>query len=161
MSTAGNCLRNLAVLHNELPFARMVTAAFNDEEWAIDRLHEAIHKIGELIDLENHTPDQIAAIRLEVIRATDTTSPTGAIARGEVRVLAVSYLSTGSIAIDYQGMQPDVSPTTRPALAIVWRTVGASGGDDRSENSFAARQAGFAMASWRCPGSECQQEYRS
>lgn len=37
----------------------------------------------------------------------------------------MSDLSTGSITVDYQGTQPDISPTTRSALAIVWRTVGA------------------------------------
>lgn len=76
-------LRTFAACRLELAFAHLCTAALAGEEWAVERVSAALTLMTNLIT-ENHAvlDHDVAAIRLRIIRATDTTRPDGAIARG-------------------------------------------------------------------------------
>lgn len=68
-------LRTFAMEHGELQFAHLCTAALDGEEWAVERVGEALREI------EWSTREVGLDRRLEIIRSTDTTRPDGAIAR--------------------------------------------------------------------------------
>lgn len=68
-------LRALAATSGELQFAHLCTAALSGEEWAMDRIGNALHEI-------NWMSNELGLDRrLEVIRCIDTTRPDGAVAR--------------------------------------------------------------------------------
>lgn len=71
--TALESLRTFAVQHNELEFAHLCTAALNGEQWAIDRMRDAIFRADYRFSTD--------ATVLREIRSTDTTRPDGATAR--------------------------------------------------------------------------------
>ena len=64
-------LRTFALAHNEIKFAHLCTAALNGEEWAMTRM----------LDVIDMCDGFSSAGVLNVIRATDTMRPDGAVAR--------------------------------------------------------------------------------
>ena len=74
-NTAIESLRTFALNHNEIAFAHLVTAALNGEDWAVERVSEALDNM-----LFGHASTNDTDM-LRVIRATDTARPDGAIAK--------------------------------------------------------------------------------
>jgi hypothetical protein len=82
-TAAAESLRTFAVSHGELAFAHLCTAALVGEEWAAERLHDAFARIGAQVfsEYRSRASEEIEAVAIDVIRATDTARPDGAIAR--------------------------------------------------------------------------------
>ncbi len=72
-------LRTFAVSHGEIQFAHLCTAALNGEEWAVERIEGVLVQIRNTLPANIKTEDALATIR-----ATDTSRPDGAVARGMV-----------------------------------------------------------------------------
>jgi hypothetical protein len=66
-------LRAFALSHNEIAFAHLCTAAIEGEEWAVERLVTN--------EFSRWTCRCSSTWTTNAIRATDTTPPSGAIAR--------------------------------------------------------------------------------
>lgn len=77
-NTAIESLRTFATVHNELAFAYLCTAALAGEEWAVERVTEALALISDREEEGTHSTHRA---RLEAVRTTDTTRPDGAVAR--------------------------------------------------------------------------------
>lgn len=69
-----------ALNHGYVQFAHLCTAALNGEEWAVERVTQALELISDREDEGTHST--LRATR-EAIRSTDTTSPDGATAHEE------------------------------------------------------------------------------
>lgn len=80
-------LRTLALAGGEPAFAHMVTAALeSDDQWAVDRVKEALVRIDQLERVESSSPalarvSRGDAVKLRVISSTDATRPDGAAAK--------------------------------------------------------------------------------
>lgn len=80
-------LRTFAVEHAELPFAHLCTAGLKGEGWARERVRAAAEEISYLTAPSSDacynavTLAALVEIKLDVIRATDTTRPDGAVAK--------------------------------------------------------------------------------
>lgn len=77
LSLQAFAIAHTSELDNALPFAHLVTAALNGEEFAIDRVSHVIALIAEGTAM--HGQDDPSDLR--IIRATDCTRPDGAISR--------------------------------------------------------------------------------
>lgn len=78
-------LRSFAAEHNEIQFAHLCTAALQGEEWAIDRVGDALRTIRETFGGHGHPRASVVrGAQLAVIRATDTTRLDGSTARSLV-----------------------------------------------------------------------------
>lgn len=75
-------LHLFAVTHNEFQFAHLVVAADAGEQWAVERVNDAVACAGAACAeaVAEHRPWDDAGL-LAVVRATDCTRPDGAIAR--------------------------------------------------------------------------------
>lgn len=78
-TAAIEALRTFAVTNGEIEFAHLCTAALDGEEWAVERIGDALDLISDREDEGTHSSRRAT---LEAIRATDTTRPDGAIPRG-------------------------------------------------------------------------------
>lgn len=72
-------LRDFALAHGEISFNHLCNAALDTEEWAVERIGSVLRQIAlsKTYELWRDGADR----RLEIIRATDTSRPDGAIAR--------------------------------------------------------------------------------
>ena len=71
-------LRSFAMRHGEMPFAHLCTAALAGEEWAVERIRNAIDLKYACLSFDD---DLVAQDMLKTIRSTDCTRPDGTIAR--------------------------------------------------------------------------------
>lgn len=85
-------LRNFAIDNNEVAFAHLCTAALAGEEWALSRIRWPMNVRA------GRAHDDDAAL-LDVILATDTTRPDGAIARSFVDPFAKVVLASCQCAV--------------------------------------------------------------
>jgi hypothetical protein len=70
-------LRSFAIACCEIEFAHLCTAALNGEQWAAERVRDALDRIGNAAEYG----DAAHAVMLASVCSTDTTRPDGAIAR--------------------------------------------------------------------------------
>jgi hypothetical protein len=71
-----NDLRNFAIEHSEIQFAHLVSQAMLGEQWAVERVAGVVSTASSSLSAEAFDAALLAAMR-----ATDTSHPSGAVAR--------------------------------------------------------------------------------